>query len=194
MSSHHFVKEGQEAAIVIADALSYETIAPVLEWSPLVIVFDKALEEVLSWSIKIDVVVCLDADRDRLVWRLEEQFPVDVVPIDAWASAMGTVLARLSKEDHHSVIITSNNVEQTMTQLGGDQKLRISILGEDHLKWSLFASGTFEKWMAKGTGIRVKGAILEKTNATQKGEQLVSIRDGIVKLKSDRGLWVGEIL
>ena len=43
MSSHHFVKEGQEPALLIMDALSLALIEPLLEWAPQVIVCENAL-------------------------------------------------------------------------------------------------------------------------------------------------------
>ena len=57
MSSHHFVKEDQEPALIIADAsaVSFEKIQELLEWSPTVIVMESSLEMVLSWGIKMDV-------------------------------------------------------------------------------------------------------------------------------------------
>ncbi len=46
MSSHHIVRDDQEPALIIAngEACSAELLGQLLEWSPLVIVLDSAIE------------------------------------------------------------------------------------------------------------------------------------------------------
>lgn len=59
MSSHHIVREGQEPALVIANGqpCSDALLDQLLEWSPLIVVLDGALDRVLALGIKIDVVL-----------------------------------------------------------------------------------------------------------------------------------------
>ena len=59
MSSHHFVKEQQEPAVFILDAehIHLDRISGLLEWVPTILVSEKALDRVLSWGIKIDVIL-----------------------------------------------------------------------------------------------------------------------------------------
>jgi len=59
MSSHHFVKEGQEPALIICNGemCSAELSGQLLEWSPYVLVLDGALERALDLGIKIDAVL-----------------------------------------------------------------------------------------------------------------------------------------
>lgn len=57
MSSHHIVREGQEPALIIANGLpcSAELMGQLLEWSPLVVVLDGAINKVLELGVKVDV-------------------------------------------------------------------------------------------------------------------------------------------
>jgi thiamine pyrophosphokinase len=59
MSSHHFVKEGQEPALIIANgmACSRQLMDELLEWSPYVLVLDGALKRVMDLGIKFDAVL-----------------------------------------------------------------------------------------------------------------------------------------
>jgi thiamine pyrophosphokinase len=59
MSSHHFVKDGQEPALIIAngETCSYELLTSLLEWCPLTVVCDGALDRVLRLEIKPDIVI-----------------------------------------------------------------------------------------------------------------------------------------
>lgn len=59
MSSHHFVKEGQEPALIIANGemCSFSLLEEMLQWSPYVVALDGAYEYLKSKGIKPDVVI-----------------------------------------------------------------------------------------------------------------------------------------
>jgi len=58
MSSHHFVKDGQEPALIIANgaACRREILDQLLEWCPFVLVLDGALQRVLDLGIAFNVI------------------------------------------------------------------------------------------------------------------------------------------
>ena len=64
MSSHHIVRDDQEPALIIANgaSCSMELLNQLLEWQPLVIVLDSAMERVVELGIKVDVLL---GDFDR---------------------------------------------------------------------------------------------------------------------------------
>lgn len=68
MSSHHFVKEKQEPALIIAngESCSNELLNQLLEWSPYILVLDGALDRVLARGIKVDAVL---GDFDSITTR-----------------------------------------------------------------------------------------------------------------------------
>ena len=81
MSSHHIVRDDQEPALIIANgaACNEELLGQLLEWSPLVIVLDSAIERVLELGIKIDVLL---GDFDRgfdTEYYKESQYPIEIV-------------------------------------------------------------------------------------------------------------------
>lgn len=59
MSSHHFVKDGQEPALVIANGqmCSYNLLTSLLEWCPYIVVCDGAYARVSNLQIIPDVVI-----------------------------------------------------------------------------------------------------------------------------------------
>ena len=81
MSSHHIDRDDQEPALIIANgaACSEELLGQLLEWSPLVIVLDSAIERVLELGIKVDVLLG-DFDRgfDPQFYK-ESQYPIEIV-------------------------------------------------------------------------------------------------------------------
>jgi thiamine pyrophosphokinase len=81
MSSHHIVRDDQEPALIIANGAecSAELMGQLLEWSPLVIVLDNAIERVLNLGIKVDVLLGdFDDDFNPEVY-LDRQFPLEIV-------------------------------------------------------------------------------------------------------------------
>ena len=81
MSSHHIVRDDQEPALIIANGASCneELLGQLLEWSPLVVVLDSAIERVIDLNIKVDVVLG-DFDRDFNPYEfLKSQQPIEIV-------------------------------------------------------------------------------------------------------------------
>ena len=80
MSSHHIVRDDQEPALIIAngESCSDELLGQLLEWSPIVIVLDSAIDRVIARNIKIDVHLG-DFDKGTNSQYHEAQYPIEVV-------------------------------------------------------------------------------------------------------------------
>ena len=81
MSSHHFVRENQEPALIIAngEACSMDLLQQLLEWAPLVVVLDTAMSRVMELGIKVDVLLGdFDRDFDPEYYR-SLQYPLEIV-------------------------------------------------------------------------------------------------------------------
>lgn len=81
MSSHHFVRDKQEAALIIAngEACSAELLGQLLEWNPFVLVLDGALNRVLDLQIRIDAVLGDFDSIQNLEEKLEGMGPVQII-------------------------------------------------------------------------------------------------------------------
>ena len=74
MSSHHIVRDDQEPALIIAngEVCSSELLGQLLEWSPIVIVLDSAIERILELIFDLD---CLDKPlKSRQISNLQRKF------------------------------------------------------------------------------------------------------------------------
>ena len=81
MSSHHIVRDDQEPALIIAngESCSSELLGQLLEWSPIVVVLDSAIERVLQLDIKVDVLLG-DFDRNFDAQKYKDaQFPIEII-------------------------------------------------------------------------------------------------------------------
>jgi thiamine pyrophosphokinase len=161
MSSHHIVRDDQEPALIIANgaACNPELLGQLLEWSPLVIVLDSAIERVMKLDIKVDVLLG-DFDRgfDPEIYKTT-QYPLEIVHtpdqdktdlekafdylIERKIPAVNVVWATGKRTDHSITNITNIVRYRDL--------LKIVIL-DDHSKVFLL-SKKFEKWYTAGTPI-----------------------------------------
>ena len=161
MSSHHIVRDDQEPALIIANgaACNTELLGQLLEWSPVVIVLDSAIERVLPLGIKVDVLLG-DFDRGfNADYYRETQYPIEIVHapdknktdlekafdylIEKKIPAVNVIWATGKRADH-----TINNLT---TIVRYRDLLKIVVL-DDHSKIYLLPQ-VFQKWYPANTPI-----------------------------------------
>src|SRR6188768_4241341 len=132
MSSHHFVKEGQEPALFIVDALSLNLVEPLLEWAPLVAVSDHSLDEVLRWEIKIDTVFCRPDNVEESRSKVLDQEPVQMVVFENDLLQEGVLFLMGANQNAVNLVVdlTDNHFEVTKRF----PELQISLISRD-VKW-----------------------------------------------------------
>ena len=161
MSSHHIVRDDQEPALIIANgaACDPELLGQLLEWSPLVIVLDSAIERVIQLGIKVDVLLG-DFDRgfDPEVYKIS-QFPIEIVHTpDQDKTDLEKAFDYLIERKIPAVNVvwaTGKRADHTITNLTNIVRyrnlLKIVIL-DDHSKIFLLPA-KFEKWYTAKTPI-----------------------------------------
>lgn len=152
MSSHHFVREDQEPALLIldADALSFSKIQELLEWSPTVVVSHAALETVLGWGIKIDGVVAYEHDKVNLMHQLSDQGPLRWIWIQPYDRAAEMVFHFFlaSRQRYLNVVGNISPDIQELVQAWSD-RLQVTWFDQQQ-RWSWITSGKLDKWFPKG--------------------------------------------
>lgn len=193
MSSHHFVREGQEPALLILQAIPFSRVAPLLEWVPHVVVAEQALDAVLSWGIKIDVVFQQDLAVEDLMERLAHQFPLRVIA--GKNNLIKTAMEYLVAERHQFLNIVSgadptliHNVEKFGTRLQ-------TAVYTDSEKWSYVTSGHFEKWLP----IKHRFCVIDNNNLKVSGIPTMlhdtwreTTQSGVVVIDSPLPFWLVE--
>jgi thiamine pyrophosphokinase len=159
MSSHHIVKDNQEPALIIANGESCtpELLGQLLEWSPFVVVLDRAMERVIELGIKVDVLL---GDFDRGFEPdiyLEKQFPLTIIHTpDQDKTDLEKALDYLIEKGHFAVNVvwaTGKRADHTITNLTSllryKEKLKVVVL-DDYSKVFLLPKN-FQKWYPKNT-------------------------------------------
>ena len=211
MSSHHIVRDDQEPALIIANgaACNEELLGQLLEWSPLVIVLDSAIERVLELGIKIDVLL---GDFDRgfdAEYYKESQYPIEIVHTpNQDKTDLEKAFEYLIEKGHKAANViwaTGKRADHTITNITNivrfRENLKIVIL-DDHSKIFLLTN-KFEKWYTKDSiislipigevsGIHSKNLFYPLQNDTlsigiRTGSSNHVTEDGIVTIEHSKG-------
>ncbi len=202
MSSHHFVKDKQEPAVLIleVDQIRFDQVSPLLEWVPTVLVSEKALDQVMSWGIKIDVILASAGFQAENQHLLEEQYPVKFVnTLDE--NYLQTGLDYLVSTDHKAVHLVGISHLKALELHDKLELLNLTILDGDW-KYYPVKSGEFKKWFAEssihihgkeGMPVQIQNEngelILPITYAT-----MLEVPEGNTTIKAPGIFWIGEMV
>jgi thiamine pyrophosphokinase len=195
--------------IANGEACSQELLGQLLEWSPLIIVLDSAIERVLELGIKVDVLLG-DFDRGFDVnYYKEKQYPLEIVYApNQDKTDLEKAFDYLIEKGHKAVNViwaTGKRADHTITNLTNivayRNLLKIVIL-DDHSKVYLLPE-TFEKWYTANTILslipigKVTGITTQNLFYSLKNEDLTIgyrtgssnhvIEDGIVSISHSNG-------
>ena len=200
MSSHHFVKEQQEPAVYILDVvgISFETIAPLLEWSPTILVDQESVDVVLSWGIKIDVILATSSFQEENRHLLEEQYPLRFLTVSA-LSGLDEGLHYLLASQHKGVHLVGLHHQNHQKLEEKTSRLDLTLVDGDW-KYYPVKGGQFSKWFA-ASEIQILAAEnqpLEISNAN--GQFLfpvqyltqIEVPEGTSTFSSTGIFWIGE--
>ncbi len=193
MSSHYFVKEGQEPALMILDAMPFSAAADLLAWAPLIVVSDRALEAVGTWGIKIDVVFGVSGDQRSNDKLLEDQQPVHIITAADQHSGLRAVFSYLHSMQNSAVVMIADKPEEMISSVDGITDLDITIQ-DQVLRWSRITH-EFHKWLSAGTRFRLffpEGALPHVEGAEEQNGVFVTTSDGIVSILPHQSFWIGE--
>lgn len=211
MSSHHIVRDDQEPALIIANgaACSLELLNNLLEWNPLVIVLDSAIDRVIELGIKVDVLIG-DFDRDfNYNSYKEKQYPIEIIKIEDQNStdldkaidylinrnipAANIVWATGKRTDHTFTNITNLIKYENLIKLVVlDDFSKIFLLSKIYKKWypentilSLIPVGTAEGITTKNLKYNLNNEML--TLGFKPGNSNEVVADGLVEISYDKG-------
>jgi hypothetical protein len=195
MSSHHFVREGQEPALFMIDPIPFHSIGPLLEWSPMVVVDFNALDNAISWGVRVDAVVCSRERATMVDQKLDGHFPAAMVYAENTADSLSSGIRFLLDHQQQGVNIISVN-PGIFDIVGSLHGLRLNIF-DATVKWSAISFARFEKWLPAGERIKVRKStasqIIQFQGLTTLDGEFEATASGMVSIASDELFWVGEL-
>jgi hypothetical protein len=200
MSSHHFVKEQQEPAVFIlnTEGISFQTVSPVLEWVPTILVCQDCIEVVLSWGIKVDVILADTEFQQANSYLLEEQYPVRFLTVSN-GNFLEEGLQYLLATQHKGVHVVGFEHSKIAELEGELELLDLTVVDEDW-KYYPVKAGKFRKWFA-ASEIRILAKENQPVELSNSNGQLlfpihyltqIELPEGISEFSSLGVFWIGE--
>lgn len=147
MSSHHFVKEKQEPALIIETlaAFDQEYLGQLLEWNPIILCSERSYPELDSRGIKVDIVFSSS--------QMTEVYQSDLKMEPYQGSFIDVALQYLLKYQYPAVNIIGDSL--SMERLLSYATAINLILYQDGRRSFMVKSG-FSKWEPANAIIRIK--------------------------------------
>ena len=184
MSSHHFVKEDQEPALLIldSDAIPFEKVQELLEWSPLVIVSYSSLDMVLSWGIKIDVLLAsTDNDIAQLVI---DQAPIQVITSSSTENEFDAACKFLMDRKQINLNVIASQAQKYFTIAASFLNKVNIVLFDSKGRWHFVGNGSYSKWLSAQSIVHTFiNNIIEKNDV---------LETGIFEIELKEPFWIGE--
>jgi hypothetical protein len=196
MSSHHFVKEGQEPALLIADAVTFGLVQSFLEWAPLVIVLESALENTLKWGIKADIVISTTQSIATIQAMVEHQAPVKIISCLTINESFETALNFLSEKQQAVNVCVDQHGSYFEKASQFIDKIDIAIIDSTH-KWSGIHTGKFSKWLPAGSTVNIRSEApfsVEGESVSLDGNCIQTTGNTLISINSASFFWIGESL
>ncbi|SHM37651.1 hypothetical protein SAMN04488057_101258 [Cyclobacterium lianum] len=202
MSSHHFVKEQQEPALLILDTeqLSFSRLESLLEWVPTVIVSQDAVFKTISWGIKIDLIIADQAFQEIHPDLPDAQYPVQFIDLDG-ESYLDAAMNYLIATGHHAASIVQWDHQKAGELEPYLKHLDLTFL-DGILRYFPAKNGNVQKWFAEGS-IQLHGREGQFVEVRSEGLRdiaqirhatFIEVNAGLVRLKSSQLFWVGCFL
>jgi hypothetical protein len=201
MSSHHFVKEQQEPALIVlnTEGIHYELIAPLLEWVPTVLVSQEEVFTVISWGIKVDLILA-DMDFQKSHFHLlEEQYPVKFLGVKG-GEYLNEALQYLMATKHSAANIIGFD-HGNLFELEPRLEFLNLVVWDGPVRYFPVKTGKFRKWFTSCT-IQLyapENTVIEMKNRngssviTIKHATMVEVPEGTTEFNANRFFWIGEI-
>ncbi|MFD2203745.1 thiamine pyrophosphokinase [Shivajiella indica] len=201
MSSHHFVKEQQEPALVILDTtgIHFDQIAPLLEWVPTVLVSQEEAYTVISWGIKIDLILADLEFQKSNFHLLEEQYPVKFLGVKE-GQFLEESLQYLIATKHSAANIIGFD-HRNLYKLESMLEFLDLVVWDGNIRYFPVKTGQFRKWFTSCTIqlYALENTLIEIRNTAGsriipiKHATMVNVPEGISEFHSKGIFWIGEI-
>lgn len=197
MSSHHIVRDEQEPALLLLApaACPYEVIGQLLEWSPIVLTTEEALEEVLQMQIKVDVVFYSSQSRHVLEEKLLDQYPVTLIQQMSNNFNKELVQYLSTRKQVALNIVATAEMLDSFKQAFSPNVAVVIFTGQS--RSFKVSNGKFEKWAAAGQSFQVDGTATAihtgNLTAHHARENCYLVQyDGFVTIEADQPFWISE--
>ncbi|MFA0961493.1 hypothetical protein AB9P05_06780 [Roseivirga sp. BDSF3-8] len=176
MSSHHFVREDQEPALLVYDfhiTSDHYLLGQLLEWSPHVFADVPVAERLLKAGFKVDTILYNTLKEKEKASALQDtQRHITLNQVPGVASASGKLSVHLQHIPQDDINVLNPPISSLPDLLRSTPKGTLALYW-DKKKAVLNNRGKYRKWLPEGTRLEV--GITAKVNSSIQVTNLVSV-------------------
>ncbi len=202
MSSHHFVREQQEPALLILalDEFTYATLGELLEWVPTIICNEASWEKLLSWGVKVDVLLCTRDFANRE--QVELHAPLQILLMEEDKEKELCEAIRYLKESGQRGVNVIGLPHRHLLGLQETFSGMEPVIWDGALRYVFVKSGYYRKWWPGGN-LQLhapEGSFIEKSHNNDAHiipityATFVELEEGFTTFTSNTPFWVGEFV
>lgn len=157
MSSHHIIRDNQEAAVFISSFHQEQlpTLDGALEWSPIVVATEATFQELNRMGKKIDVLICERTFVNVNSRIIQLQHPLEIIYTSDQSPILQLGITCLIKKKTPGIYLFSDiSVKEFITLCNHHIDIPI-VLFNNGIRYSMIKKTNFEKWYAPGTEIHL---------------------------------------
>lgn len=192
MSSHHFVKEKQEPALLILSDSSFDKniLEQLLEWSPIVIVEDKCLMMLNHEPIKIDYVLQTDFSISEIETWIGFQDNVRIIDASKAENKINFLIDILEKEDNQALSIVGHSPSQEQILKTGVTKMNIIFYSNEYKSYTKYDH--FKKWKEENSKFEIDADIISTENLSANNSFYIVNSDATVEINTHGKMIIKE--
>ncbi len=194
MSSHHFVREQQEPALILAIADLPDYVLDLLEWAPTIIALEIALPAALENGFKVDVIIT-EKDHNKWLEAFHHQHPLLFLKSNTGLASISMAMDHLIDQRQKTVNIVCPDAHQLINGLEKFTALiEINLLSGPR-RYTHHNKGKFQKWLPSGTLLESPDSynlLIKSGNVVHEGDCYRVLSDGIIHLQADGPFWLAE--
>jgi len=176
--------------------LNYEIFSGLLEWGSIIAIWEEALEGVINFNIKIDLIYCKSENIYTIKEKYSYQYPLEIIGINHGENPFDEIIQSLVLKEVKSINLIANDAH-LFIKLSEKYLHTIEIvIFHDTVKYYYIKNGNFTKWTFPDAGFIV---ISDHPYTIQGLEEVAPNKykctnDGQVAIQSDYGFWLGEVI
>lgn len=194
MSSHHFVKEQQEPALILATAGLPDHALDLLEWAPTIIATEVALPAALENGFKVDVVIT-EKEHEKWMEAFHHQHPVLFLKSNTGLASIAMALEYLIDQHQKTVNIVCADAHKLINGLEKFTALIEINLLSDSRRYTHYNRGKFQKWLPSGALLESPDSynlFIRSGDVVHEGDCYRVLSDGMIHIQAEGPFWLAE--
>jgi hypothetical protein len=162
----------------------------------LVLVLESALDDVLTWGVKVDGVLCCNAADQALQERVLHQQPISVVSMNPTDDPLKIAIDFLRSKNSHAVNVIADTTIDSFVASHRDWQFQCTLINQ-LARWSLIHKKHYQKWLEVGSELLIFAQEIHDVRFTgchldPSQRKLFCHAEGVIHVESNADFWIGE--